>query len=544
MTRIIPIPVPLRGLNTIDPMIDLESGYARELTNYSLVNGRLSVRPAVITTVTQSTTDELAWISYDAGVWNCIKFDGTIRTVGTNAGAGTIGGGVQCPVVKIKHVSLDLIIGAQAPRIPTAPYTAWAFTTITMTATAITSACSHKGRLYVCDGTNIEYSNLGQTANAMFGKFPITNFMDNQLVSRMFSLTLRSGDTSQSVLVIFGEKGKVLVYQGDFPGSSSWALSGNYNMPSLGSKRMFLEIDGDIFVGTTQYAYWARYLVLGGSQTAYDNSPSKPIENLWQALDWGQNNANNHEGNISYLDAVDYTSADGRADLSLDAILVQSHQFIYGSFPTLPADYGPGNIYLVYFRKYRAWTVWFMPYFYGPVIIEDPSLPYKIFAIGDGQSVVELKAGLGSDVSSFGGTSIYIETSWKTPYLNPFSGRNQKSVGIRPTFTCIGNIATPPSGYFHRAQAIYDFSDYNAPFGFYTQPTGTLITPGKASGYSSATIPANNYGIYNPFIGIGGIGSTVSFQMTQKQESSVAATESVMQMYGATAYIEDGGDMV
>lgn len=544
MPKIVEIPPPLRGLNTVEPNLDLNSGYARELTNFSIINGRIIMRPAVVSEAYNASGDDLSWIDYSGGTYYCIKTTtGNIRTVTTDAGGTSIGGACAFEPTELDHLSLDYVIGLREPRLRAYPFTAWTCTTIAITATAISSACSHKGRMYISDGTTIEYSGIGQITGSFSvsgGTFPVSSFMDGQTIYRMFSANL-AGDGQQNLFVVFGDQGKVLVYQGDFPGSSSWALIGNYDMPIPNSRRSILAVDGDVFVATREYAYWLRDLIVGGRALAYSNSPSKPIQNLWAGLGWI--NSGPEAPHVYELKTVSAIVGLDTYDVGLDAIVVQCSEKTTNSTLTGIANYTNEAACLVYFKKYGAWALWLGAPFFAPVRFLNGSY----VGINYGQAVQKLASGYQDDEHG-GGTGDAVVSTWKTPYISPYAGRNQRSVGIRPFYKSL-NITAPQvdAGYFHKIQAIFDFSDANTAFSFYTQETVTYVPPGNASGFSSLNPTINTYNNYNPYIGVGGVGGAVSYQFTlmaHPNAATVAAYTGTKQIYAATAYIEDGGDMI
>lgn len=531
MAKLVPLTLPLGGLNTVNPYVPYDSGYARELTNYTIFNGKLTKRPATRVLYSYYVSSPLrdpVW--YDIASNRGISDNGDIFNLSTGATTGTIGAGTYYTrAVILKHLGATGIIGIGAPRLAASPFSAWTFTTLGITATDINSGCSHKGRLYVSAGGAIEYSAVGAVGGTMAGSFDVTQFMENQDVIYMASITVQPGAGAENVLFIFGESGKVLVYQGDYPASTTWNLMGNFDMPTPIGAQGFQIIDGDIFVATQKYCYWARDLFVGGAQTAYENSPSKPIENLWQSQYWGDN---------SLFTAPEHSHI--WYDQNIDAIICGCYQ----NFLTDVQDYENEQIYFVYFRKYQAWALWFMSPMFAPVTqIADGSGSRRYTTIGLGYGE-QIRAQWGNPllnsedydvaypaVSPTPQQNITIETSWKTPYFEAFAGKVNKVTGIRPFFE--DTIA----GDFSLIRCIFDYSDYNATFGFYAQSNVTAINPGN---YSQITIDtqAQASNQYNKFSGLSGMGGGVSFQFTQSGTSSTGHTQSI---YAATAYIEDGG---
>lgn len=495
---LVPVIAPLRGLNTLDPFISFNSGYARELTNYAIVNGHLIVRPAVRVKRAAGSASHPLTFWFDESNNSAIDTSGNIYTISTGANTGTIGGAVQIKATTCKHISLDLVIGGRAPRSVTSPFSSWSFTTNTITATAIIAACSYKGRMCVTDGSTIEFSPVGAIALNMSsasggGAFPISYFMEGQAVIRIFSVTAQPGDISSNVFVAFGSAGKVLVYQGDYPGSANWNLVGDFNMPSPASNVSFLEIDGDVFVATDRYAYWFRDLFLGGAQTAYENSPSKPIETLWQSLVWGGGVLSPECSHVFYYEKY-------------DCIVCQCFEknTSFGNLGLI-ANYQNEAVYFAYFRRYQAWALWFMTPFFTPVI--------GTYALAEDASIMQLDDTYLVDYyNSYPSTTGQrIEASWKTPFYFPEQGVNKLLNGVKPFFK------NTQEGKLPLLRAIYDFTDYNAPWGFYSQSSVTAIPPGYYT-EGNISVGTQTYNTYSEFCGLSGNGSGFSLQFNQWPE--------------------------
>lgn len=519
MAQPVPLSAPLRGLNTLDPFIDFDSGFARELTNYAIVNGSIINRPSVrlVGTRTEATVTKINW--YDPAANSGIeRVGGDIVTLTTGATTGNIGGNCQENATTVKHLSLSLVIGCREPRQQVAPFTAWTFTTLSIVATAIGSACSHKGRLYVSDGNTIEYSDVAAITGAMKGQYTVNAFLDGQLVERMFSVTAQPGNNSNNVLVVFGSGGKVLVFTGAYPGSSDWDIVGNYNMPYPGSNTCFVETDGDIFVATEPYAYWFRDLFNSGAQTAYENSPTRPVQNLWGALLW-RTFTGIEPANCFYFS--DY-----------DCIVCQCGQKNTAHLDLI-ANYGNQSAALVYFKQYKAWALWLMPPFNWPVI--------GTVALDNANSLVNLVTNIMVDKFTAGPAELFfeIETSWKSPYYFPQAGVNRLFAGVKPYFREFKQPNDAMTISLELIRAIFDLSDYNSPFGFYTQSMVFQINP-KNFTYGTIIIPENSGfppNIYTEYCGVGGNGAGVSIQFTQKGIQNIFNDQGI---YLAALYFDEG----
>ena len=529
----VPIPLPIRGLNTIEPFnIGIDSGYARELTNYYIKDGRLFIRPAVRDVANDATVTDLpVWIdsstaSIAAGVYG-IRANKNVYIMDTGALVGALSGTglgsmVDCTVCR--HSDLTMLIGAQEPRGIASPFTAFTNVTGVVPATiamdSVRAACSHKGRLYYASGTTLDYGAPAQDRGTMAAAntYPLLSLLDNQVIFRIFSITGQNGaSAADAFLVVFGNGGKVLVYAGDSPSAANWSLVGSYNMPPPPNRSSFVEIDGDVFISTAQYGYWFRDLLTGGAQSAYENSPSRPIENLWQSIGWTSPVLGNQfRPHTYYLKEPDVIVIQGGSGPTFNSSLVA------------PTD---SVMSLVYSRKTKAFSAWFTRPI-GPSVTQNvDSLTYyaPVFL-----GATSLNFTNSQDFSFVYGTND-IEATWKTPYFAPFEGAGNKVNSVRVWFE------NTVSGWFEKLRAIFDYSDYNAPLGWYTQSTVTQINPGNyGDGQDDGAAQASKQ--YHPVIGAQGQGGGVSFQFTQKAKSGSSTTQN-QSIYAATAYIEEVGEL-
>ena len=497
------------------------------------------MRPAVTELVYRAgTPDNPVW--FDAttigtgGQRIVLLIDGTYYRLDTGVLLGNIGGAANAELSTCKHGDLDMLIGAREPRLKVSPFTAYtAITGVlpgTLAANTITSACSHKGRLYYASGTVINYGTLGMIRGTMpaANVFDVQSLLDNQNIRRMFSVSGQSGTSNDALFAIFGTGGKVLVYAGDNPGAANWNLIGNYNVTSIRSVNCFVEVDGDIFVAGEDYCYWFKDLLQGDAQSAYANSPTRDIQNFWQAL------APNSCWYIQSLDIIiSMVVTGGTSPIHIE------NWANYGRYTAVTDNYFG---WIVYHKTLKCISFWAMP----------PSVTscggQEVDANGDGKNFYFLgsdRFGTDSSILKLDPTkcidsttqlgSVPVETSWKTPYFAAFEGVGNKVNSVRVWFE------NTISGYFEKVRAIFDYSDYNVSLGWYTQSTVTAVNPANyGDGKEDGANQASNQ--YHPIIGASGAGGGVSFQFTQKAKSGSSTTQN-QSIYAATAYIEEAGEL-
>jgi len=536
--RVIPFPLPIRGLNTVNQFARIEEGFARELTNYVIVNGVLQVRPGVQSLAYNAgfgANGEVRWfdvqtyIDSGAGFDYAILEDGRIRTIVAGTVVGTTGGSCQTAATTVDHLSLRLLVGCREPRSQTQPFALAGPTAAVITATSIVAGCSYRGRLYYTTGTGvIEYSGLAQVAGAMTGgTTDVSAFLAGQTILRMFSVVAQPGLSTETMFVIFCSGGRVLVYTGDNPGAATWVLLGIFDMPEPVSNVGFVEIDGDIFVATKKYAYWFRALLSGGVQGAYDQSPSRPVENLWQSFGWALLSGANRSY-AAYIPAYDI----------IVCVPVSVGDSVGGSRLNLIGAYGTTTYALVYHRKYNAWSAWLSAPLRWPVTTRTATgtdLAQTYFSGLTAEAVrLSPNAVTANTMNDYQANAIVatVEATVKTAFYSQFDGMLNIQKGCRAWYqnSLNGNLAL--------ARAIYDYSDLNAPWGWYTQSTVTAINPNNYAETVTAGV-ANTAATYNRLLGLYGSGGGLSVQITQRPGAGESAVQT-QKLLALTALIEEG----
>lgn len=116
------------------------------------------------------------------------------------------------------------------------------------------SMTSYKGRLYFAEALNpsIWYGGLGAITGALT-EFSVSSILRQGGSIRFISTLSRVKDFNEDQLfVVVSDRGEVLLYQGDYPGSSAWALTGQYTIPAPLGPRAFFHWGADLLILTVQ----------------------------------------------------------------------------------------------------------------------------------------------------------------------------------------------------------------------------------------------------------------------------------------------------
>lgn len=551
VSKLIPIPVPLKGLNTVEPDLPIDAMYARELTNLLIVNGRLRQRPSTaIWKELPATNDQAAWWNSNQAILK--NLTGDIINLSTGVVVGNISDsttGVHSPIV-IKHASIELLIGVQTPRNPTTSlFPAWSFTTVGLAANTIEAAISHKGRLYVAGGTVIEYSSVAAVSGTMAGSFNVGEFVNNEPIQYLYSFNTQPGQANDENVFVIITANNVLVYAGDFPASQTWNLIAKF---SIGTTRNLIkEVEGDLFMATPSLAFYLSDLFQQGIANINAAPRNAPVKNLWSEQLWTFGvgiGANPEVAQVWHHE-------------ELDVMVCSCFQTRLEPY----FEYLNEQVSFVYHRKYDAWSIWAgMPVF-SPIIKD----------FGEGYTFTTydrylLKFGADDFDQGLGGP-LKIEMSWKTPFAQPFRGQLQQVLGARPRWrykrvlrqtnpsspppTIVTNNTTAP---IEVVRSVFDYTDYTVSsngtpiknvWPFYQQETASVavVNPENFAELSISQ-PANISGNYAPFAGLNGIGEGVGLHIVKKNDvddptdvNYLQTSTTEFEIYGATIYAKDGG---
>jgi hypothetical protein len=148
----------------------------------------------------------------------------------------------------------------------------------------------YKNRLYTApsSGSNVYYGTVGQiTGNITNPVFPVGEvFSYSSSIRFMGTFSASDGIILQEYIAFGNSYGEVLVYTGDYPGSSSFQLIGKFLIGEPIGYRVNCTIQyrNDCLVVTRTGLFSLRDLITKGNQTAVEQSVSKNINNYWIQL--------------------------------------------------------------------------------------------------------------------------------------------------------------------------------------------------------------------------------------------------------------------
>lgn len=294
-------PAPVKGLNTIDPITQTESGYALIAQNFVASPQGLALRKGYTTWATNFSTLGAGTASietmmvYDSGDTSPSKlfavgggsiFDITTRGV---AGAPIVSGlsssyvqsTMQTHTANDKHY-LFVVTGGDAPRM----YDGTSWVTCTQTASPsapgqfkttdnngnavdFTKFCDvmlHQQRLWFIlkDSTKAYYTDIGSVGGNLYLFDFGSLFPRGGTLRKLATWTIDTGGGSgtQALLVAISSSGDTAIYRGDNPSSAtSWALTHVYQLGAPVGAKCTTMVNGDLLYLSTDGLYpMSKYL--------------------------------------------------------------------------------------------------------------------------------------------------------------------------------------------------------------------------------------------------------------------------------------------
>lgn len=257
----ITIPPPVQGYNTRDPISEMQPTYAVDCENFFSDGFSVDLRDGNSAYSAGFMAGSLFSYQPQTGTARLIATGSGSKMWRINAGSQTdITGGAANILTQVSAVNFRSRIffasGNQSQ--DTMDVYSWnnsgnialaAFTGPSGDDKALFNVTVYKSRLYFC-GTNslsIWYGGVDATTGTLT-EFPLQSIFNNGGKLLFCGTTNRSGQLDQEYFCAISDQGEVLVYQGDSPSSSTWALVGHFFMPPPATSESFI--------------YWGRNLVI------------------------------------------------------------------------------------------------------------------------------------------------------------------------------------------------------------------------------------------------------------------------------------------
>lgn len=257
-----PLTLPYRGLNTRQPLAELDPVFALKMLNLIPDDGSIKIRKGYAEHATGVTGGVETLMRYKAGATQKLFACGN-NAIYDATSAGAVGSAV---VTSLTNNRWDwtmfgtlggsyLVCANAADGIRTYDGTNWATQSITgATAATLKGIMSHKSRLWAIQTGTLDAWYMDSTLAIAGGmtKFPLGPLcrLGGELAS-LATWTLDGGSGMDDHFVAITTNGEVLVYAGTDPSTASWYLVGRYLIPKpIGGTRCTTNVGGSLWILT------------------------------------------------------------------------------------------------------------------------------------------------------------------------------------------------------------------------------------------------------------------------------------------------------
>jgi len=434
-------PAPIQGMVTENNYVQGPVQFARFLRNAIVSSGGIRQRheQEFVTNMTAVASELTVWWNdYDDNehLWS----DGVIRTrTGTTVYTGTITNNVPYEGRFQDQIFLTFA-GLAAIQKNGGTWGTFNYTLATLTASELAGAVDYKGRAYFwgTDATDdsriIEYGALRAITGATTA-YNITAFLQSdETILFCKAPTVEAGLQTGQVFVVYGDKGSVLIFDGDNP--ASWILTGRFLMPIPISRHSWLEIEGDIFVMSLEQIYSTRALFSTGTTSATENAITKPIQKIYQQIaQLGQRRTREDPRVVNF----GYYLKEHNAlvfSLGYASDIMTSDDDEWTSSLTGKVR----RLQLVYFRDTKAFALWDIPQFNWPVRNQKAVASFPPYVRWMSNRVIFQYEPTGADygiepIEQGEDGSVFdssqVEFVWTTPILTARAAQNAQVNGVR-----------------------------------------------------------------------------------------------------------------
>jgi len=258
------VPPPIDGLNLIAPPTEIKATEARQLDNYFIYDYGITQGSGIQGVETYSAGNIGMIYTYDVGNRGCLIAAGQklysissptgSKTDRTNATAVSSNAWIACQF----NNKVVLVNGADTPRVwngTAASVSDFTGTGSGMVYQNLKMPLGYKGRLYLMEenATYFWYGPLGFAGDAggTWTQVDVGSFFESGgYILQMFTWTVNQGLSNEDLLVIISSRGEILIYQGDYPGSSTWGLLARGKIPAPVNTQSFVKVSNDVYIRT------------------------------------------------------------------------------------------------------------------------------------------------------------------------------------------------------------------------------------------------------------------------------------------------------
>lgn len=290
----IPVPLPIRGLNRLDPLSDMDPQYAAWLLNIEpetlFLRGRgdYSIHADLSLVADRGIAlaahgDQL-FAYVDASTGNHAIYDVTTSTPALDhtTGGTTADEAYEIDFGKASYFFTEADFANAARYFDGSSWNSWGYTDGGSIGARV--GVGHKGRMYIFGGTGgtiMYYGGFGFFTGATTDLDLSPIFNEPGEVRWAKTLASAGDRADEQYLAIGNAVGEILVYAGDNPEAPNWELVGKYKTSPPLFYNCALEYRNDVWIATTTGIVSLRKMMQFGSELTEDISVSTKIDPYW-----------------------------------------------------------------------------------------------------------------------------------------------------------------------------------------------------------------------------------------------------------------------
>jgi len=300
---VIPVPIPVKGMNTRDPLALMDPNYAPWILNYEPEPQYLRAtcgftRAAAITSLFGTAMDRIySLASYNNTYLLFLCGNAAAPIISMGDIDGFMGANVfSWPTMTMPSVVTPVHYAGRSGFIApdatsfnnvicdgTSTITAHSFT-INGSFIYSRTLTTYRGRVYLSSGRELYYSDLAGITGPCT-KIDCTQlFRSNTAIAWICALTSPTNAISESMIAFGNGMGEVLVYTGDNPGSPDWRQVARFQLPRPLYYNMSWEHDNDVWIATVSGIYSLRALFEFGTEIRERVTVSSAIDPYYTRL--------------------------------------------------------------------------------------------------------------------------------------------------------------------------------------------------------------------------------------------------------------------
>ena len=289
--NVIPLQIPIAGLNKRDTYIAMGLEYASWILNFDLENQLVKSRKGYVIHSTISAVDVVlglgnyrntelyAYCQGDGVNFNRI-YDITTTTASLDHTTGSAGATESYPFnfSGLMAFTVENDVANTSRQYNGSTWASFGF------AYNGRGTLTYKGRVYLTNSKVVYYGGLAAITGTMTAWDTTSLFEQGDKVYWLSTLSSPSNNVNEQYFALGNYYGEILIYAGDYPEAANWEQVAKFKIPKLLGYRPSLEIGNDIYLITETGLVSIKKLFTNTSEVADSYLISGAITPYWSAL--------------------------------------------------------------------------------------------------------------------------------------------------------------------------------------------------------------------------------------------------------------------